>query len=139
MSRRALILPALGLLGVVVGVMVWGNLGDNLVYYLTPTEAAEQRADFDGGDRFHLGGQVVAGSLEETSDGVAFIVGDGATSILVNHTGAPPQLFREEVGVVIEGTWDGLVFRSDVLLVRHDEQYRSPDGEDAYQPPADES
>ena len=139
MSRRALILPALGLLGVVVGVMVWGNLGDNLVYYLTPTEAADQRSEFAGGDRFRLGGQVVAGTLEDTLSGVTFTVGDGATSILVDHTGTPPQLFREEVGVVIEGTWDGDVFRSDVLLVRHDEQYRSPDGEGAYQPPADES
>jgi cytochrome c-type biogenesis protein CcmE len=31
--------------------------------------------------------------------------------------------------VVLEGTWDGAVFESDTMLVKHDEQYRSDDAE----------
>ena len=135
MSRRAFLIPALGLLVVVVAVLLWGNLSENLVFYLTPSEADQQRSDFAAGERFRLGGLVESGTVTDTVDGVSFVVGDGAVSIAVMHTGTPPQLFAENVGVVVEGAWVGEEFHSDTLFVRHDEQYRSPDGEGAYEPP----
>ena len=52
--------------------------------------------------------------MEETAGGVRFVVGDGASSITVDHTGTPPQLFRSGIGVVVEGTWEG-----DRFPVRH--------------------
>lgn len=135
MVKRAFLIPALGLLMVVIGFLLWGNLSDNLVYYLTPSEADAQRLDYTDGKRFRLGGLVEPDSLHATAEGVAFTVGDGATSVRVVHTGAPPQLFRENVGVVVEGAWHGAEFRSNVLFVRHDEQYRAPDGDGVYEPP----
>ena len=135
MSRRTFALAALALLAVVIGYLVWGNLTDNLVYYVTPSEAVEQRGQRPDGDRFRLGGLVEEDGLEETAGGVRFVVGDGATSITVEHTGTPPQLFRPGIGVVVEGTWEGDRFRSDTLLIHHDEQYRAPDGEGAYEVP----
>lgn len=134
MTRRRIVLAALALLATVIGYLVWGNLSDNLVYYLTPSEAVEQRADY-AGERFRLGGLVEEDRIEETEFGVRFMLGDGATSILIDHAGAPPQLFRAGVGVVVEGAWEGQRFRSDVLIVNHDEQYRSPDGDGAYEVP----
>ena len=139
MSVRKFLIPALGLLVVVIGFLLWGNLAENLVYYLTPTEADTQRSEFAGGERFRLGGLVELGSVTETSDGLTFTVGDGATSINVVHTGTPPQLFQENVGVVVEGAWQGSEFHSNVLLVRHDEQYRSPDDSGVYIPPTDDA
>ena len=136
MSLRAFVLPALGLLAIVIGFLVWGNLTDNLVYYLTPSEAVEQRGERPDGERFRLGGLVEENGMEETTGGVRFVVGDGAASITVDHTGTPPQLFRPGIGVVVEGTWEGDRFRSDTLLIHHDEQYRAPDGEGAYEVPA---
>lgn len=135
LTSRRLFIPLAGLLAVVVGFLLWGNLSGNLVYYLTPTEAMAQQADFPAGERFRLGGLVEEGSVSTTADGVTFVVGDGATSIRVVHSGAPPQLFQENVGVVVEGTWAGEEFHSDELLVKHDEQYRAPDGEGEYVPP----
>ena len=135
MTHRRFVLPTLALLAVVIGYLVWGNLTDNLVYYLTPSEAVEQRADYPPGERFRLGGLVEEGGIEETEDGIRFMVGDGAESITVVHSGTPPQLFRDGIGVVVEGAWEGDRFHSDVLLIRHDEQYRSPDGEGAYEVP----
>ena len=135
MTHRRLVLSALALLAVVIGYLVWGNLADNLVYYLTPSEAVEQRADYPPGERFRLGGLVEADGLEETEDGVRFVVADGATSVTVMHMGTPPQLFREGIGVVVEGTWEGGWFRSDELIINHDEQYRSTEGEGAYEVP----
>ena len=55
------------------------------------------------------------------------------TTISVAHTGAPQQLFQEGIGVVITGTWDGDLFRSDEMMVKHDEQYRTDDGS-VYEP-----
>ena len=61
-------------------------------------------------------------------------VTDGREAIAVVHTGAPQELFSEGIGVVVEGTWDGAVFHSDTMLVKHDEQYRTDDG--VYEPGA---
>ena len=135
MSRRHVLLPAAALLAIVVGFRVWGGLAENVVYYLTPSEAADQRADQEPGYRFRLGGLVEADWMQGTDDGVHFIVGDGDVSIPVEHTGAVPQLFRPGIGVVVEGAWEGEVFRSDTLLINHDEQYRAVDGEGTYQVP----
>lgn len=135
MTRRRIVLPALVLLAAVIGGLVWINLGENLVYYLTPSEALEQQGGQAAG-RFRLGGLVEEGSVEETPGGIRFAVGDGAASITVVHTGAPPQLFRAGIGVVVEGAWEGASFHSDVLLINHDEQYRAPAGEGAYEVPA---
>ena len=78
--------------------------------------------------RRRLGGQVVAGTVVEEAEGVRFDVTDGRETVAVYHSGAPQQLFQEGIGVVVEGTWDGSEFYSDVMLVKHDEQYRTEDG-----------
>ncbi len=101
------------------------NLNSSLVYFHTPTEIMEQEPT---GERQRLGGQVVAGSATNTTEGVSFIVTDGRVVVEVTHVGAPPQLFQEGIGVVVEGVWDGDRFHSDTMLVKHDEEYRSDDG-----------
>ena len=73
------------------------------------------------------------GTLATTSEGVSFQVSDGREFVQVIHHGAPQQLFQEGVGVVLEGNWDGAEFHSDSMLVKHDEQYRTEDGE-VYEP-----
>jgi cytochrome c-type biogenesis protein CcmE len=133
MKRYALfVIPALGLVAIIVGFLAF-NLSDALVYYRTPSEVLEQ-AQVDADDRMRLGGQVVPGSVAETSDGVDFQVTDGNAAIAVIHTGAPQQLFQEGIGVVVEGVWDGERFHSDTMIIKHDEQYRTDDGA-VYTPP----
>ncbi len=135
MTNRRLAVAALAGAAIVISILVWGNLRDNLVYYLTPTEAVDQRSEYGSGERFRLGGLVEAEGIEETESEVRFAVGDGATSVVVVHSGAPPQLFRDGVGVVVEGAWQGDRFHSDVMIINHDEQYRAPDGEGVYEVP----
>ncbi|HKZ30419.1 MAG TPA: cytochrome c maturation protein CcmE [Acidimicrobiia bacterium] len=134
MPYKSFVLPAIGVVVLVLGFMLFGGLGDNLVYYLTPAEAVTQRTDFPDGERFRLGGLVVDGTVQETDKGVTFVVTDGDKSIDVVNTGAPPQLFREGIGVVVEGAWSGDHFESDTLIVKHDEEYRSEE-DGAYVPP----
>jgi len=121
------VIPALGLAAVLLGFLLF-NLKDSLVFFRTPTEVVEQ-ASADADSRLRLGGQVVGGTIEDTADGVRFDVSDGTTTVAVIHTGAPQQLFQEGIGVVITGTWDGSTFYSDEMMVKHDEQYRTEDGE----------
>lgn len=125
MKRYAkFVIPAVLLIGVLVVLMA--NLNSSLVYYNTP---AEVQARDSSDSRFRLAGRVISGSVVEEATTVAFVVEDCDTSVAVVHTGVPPQLFAEGIGVVVEGTWDGTVFESDTMLVKHDEQYRADAGD----------
>ncbi len=126
MRYRLLVVPGVGVAAVLLGVLLFGNLNRNLVYYLTPSEAVAKRAQFPDGRRFRLGGQVVQGSLTRLADGVRFTVTDGHRAVTVVHRGSPPQLFQPGIGVVVEGAWAGNRFVSDTMLVKHDETYRPP-------------
>ena len=112
-------------LGVVVLAVLLFNLSSSLVYFVTPTELVDGTVE---GGRSRLGGQVEAGSVVVETETVSFRVTDGRRAVAVLHTGAPQQLFQEGIGVVIEGIWDGAIFHSDTMLVRHDEQYRTDGG-----------
>lgn len=123
---RWFVVAALGLAAVLTGFLI-ANIGDDLVYYQTPSEVREDASRIESG-RFRLGGQVVPGTIESQADGVRFSVTDGIATVSVDHEGAPQQLFSEGIGVVVEGTWDGEVFHSDSMIIKHDEQYRTEDG-----------
>jgi cytochrome c-type biogenesis protein CcmE len=104
------------------------GIGDNLVYYWGPKElrAAGNKAV---GATVRLGGQVAPGSVKPF-DGVSnleFDVTDGTALVHVVSKGVPPQLFRDRIGVVVEGTMTtGGVFESRRLMVSHDNKYRAP-------------
>lgn len=121
MKRYAtFVIPAVILAGVLVVLMV--NLSSALVYFNTPTELLAREAS---DERLRLGGRVVPGTVSDGDGVVLFSVEDCDVSVEVLHAGVPPQLFQEGIGVVVEGAWDGSVFNSDTMLVKHDEQYRS--------------
>ena len=123
---RAFLVPTIGLLAILIGFLVF-NIRDNLVYYRVPDEVIDD-ATISESDRFRLGGQVVPGSISDDESTVTFSVTDGKKTIVVVHQGAPQQLFQEGIGVVVEGTWDGEIFSSDSMIIKHDEQYRTEDG-----------
>jgi len=104
------------------------GIGENLVYYWGPKElrAAGSKAL---GATVRLGGQVAPGSVKPF-DGVSnleFDVTDGTAVVHVVSKGVPPQLFRDRIGVVVEGTMTTAgVFESRRLMVSHDNKYRAP-------------
>ena len=109
-----------------------GGIGENLVYYWGPKElrAAGDKAI---GATIRLGGQVAIGSVKP-GDGVSnleFDVTDGTGIVHVVARGVPPQLFRDRIGVVVEGTMarDG-AFEGRRLMVSHDNRYRAPGDKD---------
>jgi cytochrome c-type biogenesis protein CcmE len=110
------------------GYLAWGGLGDNLVYFVTPTELAERSGSaVDAPVR--LGGMVAPGTVTWNADGLdlRFQLTDGASSYRVKASGAPPQMFREGIAVVVEGRLlgDG-EFHATNLMVKHSNEYRAP-------------
>ncbi len=110
------------------GYLLYGGIGENLVYFLTPRELLAK------GDRAYdapvrLGGAVVAGSVQWDANALdlRFRLTDGTNEIAVHSKGAPPQMFRDGMGVVVEGEYgrDG-VFQSTNLMVKHSNEYRAP-------------
>lgn len=130
---------AFGVLGVLVLVaafayLLFGRLEENVVFFLTPAELIER------GERVvevpvRLGGLVEPGSVRwnaatlELSFRVQDSVGGtgAARAVPVQSRGAPPQMFRDGMGVVVEGRYrrDG-VFESSNLMIKHSEEYRAP-------------
>jgi cytochrome c-type biogenesis protein CcmE len=132
-GRRAVLVAGLVLILGGFGYLLYGGIGSNLVYFLTPTELlGKGEGAYD--TPLRLGGQVVPGSVQWNADelDLRFQVTDGETVLAVHSTGAPPQMFRDGIGVVVEGRFkrDG-VFASTNLMVKHSNEYRAPhDGED---------
>jgi len=121
---RLLVVAAVALAAVIAVASI--GLGDNLVYYRTPSELAS--APGEPGERIRLGGLVVDGSITHLDDGVTFVLTDGTADTTVVHRGDPQAVFAEGHGAVVEGVLaaDG-VFRSDLLMVKHSNEYRPPD------------
>lgn len=123
-ARNRLIVGGLVIVASIVALIALG-LGRNVVYFLTPSELLAQ-----GGrvvDRpLRLGGLVQAGSVAWDPVGLdlRFLVADGESSVEVRQTGAPPIMFQEGIGVVVEGRLkaDG-AFHATNLMVRHSEEY----------------
>lgn len=121
------------------GYLIWGGLGSNLVYFLTPAELLA-RGDAAYETPVRLGGQVVPGSINWDAEALdlRFQVSDGSEQLEVRSTGAPPAMFRDTMGVIVEGSLDRSgVFHSTNLMVRHSNEYKAPpEGhrpEDVYQ------
>lgn len=124
--RRWPFLISVGVAILVSGTFLIRNIDSDLVYYLTPREALDQRADFPDGRRFRLAGIVVEGSLVRGSDPLRFQVTDGASTIPVALTDTPPLLFDEDVNVLLDGAWLGDHYLADGALISHDENYQAP-------------
>ena len=131
-TRRAVwIAGGVAALGVATA-LVLNAFQSNMVFFLTPTDVAENKAPHDR--NFRVGGLVEAGSVVREKDAltVRFNVTDTAKTIPVVYTGILPDLFREGKGVVAQGRIgsDG-IFRASEVLAKHDENYMPPDAADA--------
>jgi cytochrome c-type biogenesis protein CcmE len=134
--NRLIAVVALLVAGAGLTLVAFGNIGENLVYYWRPSEMLSQ-GDKAYGPTIRLGGQVQPGSIQwnEQHTTLHFRVMDseqpGAAHVLVRTTEVPPQMFRERIGVVVEGTFDkSQVFEGSRLMVNHSNEYRAPKSED---------
>ncbi|CAN5536841.1 hypothetical protein BH20ACT2_BH20ACT2_20030 [soil metagenome] len=133
-SRRNLGVGAVVVLVLVAGGIVLAQgLGSATTYFYNADEAVARRAEL-GERRFRLQGTVVedaasVGDTDADSDQVGFAVAYGGEEVEVRHLGDPPELFQVGIPVVLEGHWDGTVFDSDQIMVKHSSEYEAENSE----------
>jgi len=134
--KRRWILGGGAVIIAVFAYLLLGGLEKNVVYFLTPQELLAKGPEVVGA-AVRLGGQVKPGSVkwDAKSIDLRFTVTDGKRDMPVHSTGAPPQMFRDGMGVVVEGrVGAGGVFEATSLMVKHSNEYRAPKpGEDAHE------
>ena len=121
-KRLSVIGGALGFL-VLATAPVFYALGQKTSFFYMPSDLAE--ATLAPGERIRLGGLVEKDTIVKgPGTKVVFGVTDTTRSVKVTYDGILPDLFREEQGVVTEGTFDDKgEFVADSVLAKHDETY----------------
>ena len=100
---------------------------NNTIYYYTTTEANYLSSTSD--ERIKLGGFVVSDSVQKGELGATeFLITDGNVTMKINFDGFIPELFQDEMGVILDGYFSNDIFYSDDMLVKHDNEYISEDG-----------
>lgn len=131
-KRRIFAIVALAVAGTALAYISFSDMEESMVYYWSPTELLAQEDRFNHTVR--LGGQVEPDSIvwDKDAQTVQFVVTDGENTVPVFSQGNPPQMFRSNIGVVVEGQLqpDG-VFQTSQILVKHSNEYKAPEeGED---------
>ena len=110
--------------------LVLESLEENVVYFQSPTEI-KSLSEFDN-NKIRVGGMVKKNSIKINSNEVNFIITDFKNEINVIYSGAVPNLFAEEKGVVAEGFLkDRNFFSATKILAKHDENYMPPEVKEA--------
>ena len=99
------------------------NARENISYFYTPSELTN--SDIELNKRIRIGGFVEKDSfIKLSSSNFEFKITDNMNSINVKYTGILPDLFREEQGTVIEGSFEtNKIFNASIVFAKHDENY----------------
>jgi cytochrome c-type biogenesis protein CcmE len=118
------------LIALVVALVMYA-LKQNINLFYTPTEVASGKAP--KALNIRLGGRVVRGSVVRGQDlNILFKITDTNQDILIHYKGLLPDLFREEQGLVVEGSvLDNGEFHAERVLAKHDENYMPPEAKAA--------
>ena len=121
-QRLLLILCSLIFLTAAI-LLILFNSKKNLVFFYTPSELLTSNATVN--DTVRIGGYIQKNSITRHENSkYKFIVTDNKKIIQISYTGLLPDLFREEQGVVIEGTLlKNYVIEASKVFAKHDENY----------------
>ena len=110
--------------------LILKSLEENVVYFQSPTEI-KTLTEIDN-SKIRVGGMVKKNSISISSNKVNFIITDFKNEINVIYSGAVPNLFAEEKGVVAEGFLkDRNFLNASKILAKHDENYMPPEVKEA--------
>ena len=98
------------------------NIKDNIVFFFTPSEIYEQKIYEK--KKIRIGGFVKENSFKLNSNNtIEFIITDDNNDINVLYNGILPDLFRENQGVVAQGSLEKNVLKAKEVFAKHDENY----------------
>jgi cytochrome c-type biogenesis protein CcmE len=117
--RRQLV-AGLVIAGALTFLLVEG-LQNATIYFKTADQAVADRASL-GSRQFRIEGTVEPG-VHQVGDVTTFSIVANNVQVQVVDTGQPPQLFKPGIPVVLEGHWQGSVYASDQIMVKHTASY----------------
>ena len=107
-------------------ILILKSLEENVVYFQSPTEI-KALVEMEK-KKIRVGGMVKKNSIFIESKDLQFVITDFKNEINVIYSGAVPNLFSEEKGVVAEGYLkDKNFFLATKILAKHDENYMPPE------------
>tara|TARA_Y100000817_G_scaffold201532_1_gene157699 strand:+ start:71 stop:490 length:420 start_codon:yes stop_codon:yes gene_type:complete len=113
-------------IAILVVFLVLKTLEEDVVYFISPTEI--KNLPEINSKKIRIGGMVKKDSIKTSSNQINFIITDFKSEINVSFSGAVPNLFAEEKGVVAEGFLkDRNYFDATKILAKHDENYMPPE------------
>ena len=126
-KRRLAFAAALVAVGAMLALLILYGLGQNTMYFRSPSDVAAKQVG--EGVAFRFGGLVEKGSVQHGAGAeVHFRVTDGKSTIPADFNGVLPALFREGQGVVATGAMDAHgTFIASEVLAKHDEKYMPPE------------
>ncbi|MCL5048000.1 MAG: cytochrome c maturation protein CcmE [Firmicutes bacterium] len=95
------------------------------VYFETAQQALAERSTLTD-KTFQIEGAVLPCSVENLGNAnYNFIIYSGKARVKIENHGVPPQLFKPNVDVVLQGHFIGStdVFSSDQILIKHSNKY----------------
>ena len=114
--------------------ILWA-LRDNIVFFYSPTEIQQKISikEINEMSKLRLGGMVKESSIKQLNDGsINFVITDFNKEMIVFYKGIIPDLFKEEQGVIAEGSVNKEgVFIANSILAKHDENYMPPEVQNA--------
>ncbi len=127
---RFLFIVIILITSILITLLILKSLEENVLYFQSPTEI--KSLSEIGESKIRVGGMVKKNSIFINSNEVKFIITDFKNEINVTYSGAVPNLFAEEKGVVAEGFLkDRNFFSATKILAKHDENYMPPEVKEA--------
>ncbi|HEX3722928.1 MAG TPA: cytochrome c maturation protein CcmE [Nitrolancea sp.] len=104
-----------------IGYLIYNAVASSAAsYFVTVSELQAKSAAMDG-QHVQVGGNVKTGSIVQGNPGdpISFVLTDGKQTMPVSYSGVLPDIFSDQVQVVVEGTYhaDG-TFQADTLLTK---------------------
>ena len=126
-KNRLKIFLAISIFSILIIVLIFKSLEDNVLYFYSPSEIKEN-GDIKFNKNIRIGGMVKNGSISTIENEIKFIVTDFKNEIIVSFQGSVPALFAEGKGVVAEGKLqEKKFFLAKRILAKHDENYIPPE------------
>lgn len=119
-KRNWLPYAAMGVVLIVGVVVLMNGLSNATTFFYNVDEALAKKEEI-GDRRVRIQGH--ADEIVERSNGVSFRLSFNGESVDVDHSGPVPDLFNDEIPIVIEGNFTEDGFESNNILVKHDETY----------------
>ena len=88
--------------------LIFTGVSQTSVYYLTVSELMDRKETISFDEGVRVSGTVVPGSIirDDSNFKVNFKITDSQKDLLVNYEGIIPDMFKDNVDIVVEGTID---------------------------------